>query len=112
MGPTQASMYRVLVHRQYLATWESLVDLVGVQSAQQFWDHVAMSPGAPPRVNTASFLRGPKARPYREGCSRTVHYEISGAGRINYQFHDSWTTAQGGDSHPVVIILEIALGSH
>lgn len=36
------------------------------------------------------------------GFSRTVHYEISGAGRIDYQYHDSYAGGDHGDPHPVV----------
>lgn len=45
------------------------------------------------------------------GFSRTVHYEISGAGRIDYQFNDAYPGTRG-DSHPVVLIRAINLSSH
>jgi hypothetical protein len=56
-------------------------------------------------------LRGSLGRPIAAGFSRTVHYEVSGAGRIDYQYHDAYVGARG-DPHPVVFILRIALGSH
>jgi len=40
------------------------------------------------------------------------HPEISGAGRINYQFVNAYTGGEHGDAHPVVFILSIDLGSH
>jgi len=39
-------------------------------------------------------------------------YEISGAGRIDYQFNDAYTGGTVGDPHPVVFILSINLSSH
>ncbi len=57
-------------------------------------------------------MRGKRGEPQTPGFSRTVHYEISGAGRINYQYHDAYTGGVRGDPHPVVFILSIDLGSH
>lgn len=110
--PTARPRYRVLVHRQYAELWEQLPQRVGLESALQFWDHVAHSPGQPPAVGGASILRGKRGEPQAPGFSRTVHYEISGAGRINYQYHDAYTGGARGDPHPVVCILSIDLGSH
>jgi hypothetical protein len=45
------------------------------------------------------------------GFSRTIHYEISGAGRIDYQFNDNYLGVRG-DPHPVVFIRAINLSSH
>ena len=44
--------------------------------------------------------------------SKTIHYEITGAGRIDYQFNPSATEGPRGDPHGVVKILTIDLGSH
>lgn len=85
---------------------------MGLESAQQFYDHVAQSPGIPPEVNTTTVLRGKAGRPREEGFSRTIHYEISGAGRIDYQYCDSYRTSVEGDVHAVVFILTIDLSSH
>lgn len=101
----------MLVHRRYAELWDQLPSRVGLQSAQQFFDHVANTPGQFPSVGTATVLRGSLGRPIAEGFSRTIHYEISGAGRIDYQFNDSYAGARG-DPHPVVFILRITLGSH
>jgi hypothetical protein len=81
-------------------------------TAQQFWDHVALTPGQPPKVGTSSIMKGKHNAPKWPGCSRTVHYEISGAGRIDCQFNPSATEGVRGDSHGVVKIMSIDLGSH
>jgi hypothetical protein len=104
--------YRVLVHRQFKEQWDQLPARVGLESAQQFYDHVATTPGAIPRVGSSTILRGSAGRPIQDGFSRTIHYEISGAGRINYQFNDAYTGGATGDPHPVVMILTITLVSH
>jgi hypothetical protein len=39
-------------------------------------------------------------------------YENSGAGRIDYQYHDSYTGGAHHDPHPVVFIRAINLSSH
>lgn len=102
----------MLVHRIALDAWQELPGRVGLQSAQQFWDHVARAPGHPPTVGRSTILRGKAGEPQEPGFSRTVHYEISGAGRIDYQYHDSYVTSPTGDPHRVVRILTVNLSSH
>ena len=102
----------MLVHRQYLDVWSSLAERVGLENAQQFWDHVAMTPGAHPKVGTSSVMKGKHAAPKAEGFSKTIHYEITGAGRIDYQWNAAYEGGALGDAHPVVWILTIDLGSH
>ena len=109
--PSTPPRYRVLVHRRYADRWATLAQRVGLESAQQFWDHVARTPGEPPDINTTTVLKGKAGQPKQPGFSRTIHYEISGAGRINYQFHDAYI-GTGGDPHGVVWILTIELSSH
>lgn len=109
--PAYKPRYRVLVHRRFRDLWDSLVERVGLQNAQQFYDHVAQRPGSPPDVGASVIFRGEKGRPIGPGFSNTVHYEITGAGRINYQFNDYYQGPKG-DLHPVVVILTIDLGSH
>ncbi|MGH9379809.1 MAG: hypothetical protein ACRD2Z_04250 [Thermoanaerobaculia bacterium] len=46
------------------------------------------------------------------GFSRAIHYEISGAGRLDYQYHDAYTGGGQGDPHRVVFIRAINLSSH
>jgi hypothetical protein len=57
-------------------------------------------------------MKGKHAAPKWPGYSSTVHYEISGAGRIDYQFNAASTEGARGDPHGVVKILTIDLGSH
>jgi hypothetical protein len=101
----------VLVHRKQRDLWNGLADVVGVESAQLFWDHVAQTPGRAPRVGSSNILKGKAGEPKAEGFSRTIHYEISGAGRINYQFNDAYI-GRHGDPHSVVWILTIDHSSH
>ena len=54
---------------------------VGLENAQQFWDHVATTPGQPPKVGTSSVMKGKHALPKWPGYSKTIHYEITGPGR-------------------------------
>ncbi len=110
--PDQAPTYRVVVHRQYLDEWNSLVERVGLESAQQFYAHVSLTPGSHPKVGTSGYLRGKAAKPKWDGYSRTIHYEISGAGRIDYQWTNEEAGGADGDRHPVVRILTIDLNSH
>jgi hypothetical protein len=92
--------------------WKALVDVVGMANAQQFWDHVSRTPGQPPAVGSSTVLRGKHHRAKWDGYSRTIHYEISGAGRIDYQYCPATTEGIDGDPHPVVKILTIDLTSH
>ncbi|MEV0075550.1 hypothetical protein AB0H58_03980 [Nocardia neocaledoniensis] len=110
--PAVKPRYRVLVHRQYLDAWNGLADRVGMTSAQQFWAHVSSTPGTPPSVGTSTVLRGKHHGPKWAGYSRTIHYEISGAGRIDYQYCNDTTEGDRGDAHSIVKILTIDLGSH
>lgn len=141
--PTDKPRYRVLVHRQYKDLWDALPQRVGLDSAQEFYDHVAGAPGEAPAINRTTILAGRAGRPIQEGFSRTIHYglvkqllpvfggrliaalpdgdgklfpgdsyEISGAGRINYQYNPAYVDGARGDPHPVVFILTINLSSH
>jgi hypothetical protein len=110
--PPVKPAFRVLVHHKYLPIWNELADRVGLPNAQQFWDHVAMTPGQPPRVGTSSVMKGKHNAPKWPGYSKTIHYEITGAGRIDYQFNPSASDGARGDSHGVVKIMSIDLGSH
>ncbi|MGH3789200.1 MAG: hypothetical protein ACRDRU_11700 [Pseudonocardiaceae bacterium] len=85
---------------------------MGLQSAQQFCDHVAHTLGSPTVINRTGVLRGKAGRPISEGFSRTIHYEINEAGRIDDQFNDTYAGGTARDPHPVVFILSINLSSH
>ncbi|TCO64246.1 hypothetical protein EV192_10110 [Actinocrispum wychmicini] len=110
--PTHAPRYRVLIHRKYHAHWTQIVDRVGLDSAQQLWDHLSAHPGQVPEINSSCILKGRAGRPHGEGWSRTVHYELSSKARVNYQFHDRFTIGAQSDEHPVVAILTIDYTSH
>jgi hypothetical protein len=111
-SPQTKPLFRVLVHHRYLDEWNSLADRVGIQNAQRFWDHVAHKPGEAPDVGQCSVMKGKHNGPKWAGYSRTIHYEVSGAGRIDYQYNAASTEGALGDAHPVVKILVIDLGSH
>lgn len=104
--------YRLLVHRKYASRWDELVDRVGIQGARQFYEHVTNSPGQPSPLASITIMRGKVGRPMSDGWSRTHHYEVSGAGRVNYQYHNAHKTREDGDEHAVVAILTIDYGSH
>lgn len=110
--PTNAPVYRVLVHRKFLEKWQALPERVGLAAAQDFWDHVAATPGTPPPTASTCILRGKAGLPQGNGWSRTIHYELSSMARINYQFNDAYTTAPDGDPHRVVAVLSIDFSSH
>lgn len=110
--PADKPGYRVLVHRKFLNHWNELVERVGLTGAQQFWDHVAATPGAVSPIANITILRGKAGAPREAGWSRTHHYEVSGAGRIDYQYHNSFSGGRDGDPHQVVAILTISYSSH
>lgn len=110
--PQGRPQYRVLVHRKFLTHWSEVDERVGLRAAQEFWDHVAKTPGVPPPTAGTTILRGKAGRPKGPGWSRTFHYELSSKARIDYQFHDAFKTAPEGDEHPVVAILTINYSSH
>ena len=81
--PNNAPKYRILVHRKYEAAWNQIVERVGMQQAQQFWDHVAYTPGIKDPIANTCFLRGKAGVPKGKGFSKTIHYELSSMARIN-----------------------------
>ena len=101
----------MLVHRQFEHLWRQLPDRVGIEASQQFFDHIANTPGQIASLGATTILKGSLGRPIAEGFSRTVHYEISGGGRLDFQYNDAYVGLQG-DAHPVVFILRIDLASH
>src|SRR5713226_3344703 len=69
--PVAKPRYRVLVHRKFAEMWSSLPDRVGLAAAQQFYDHVANTPGQPAAVNRTGVLREKAGEPMA-GNSRTT----------------------------------------
>ena len=110
--PTEKPNYRVLVHRKFANHWSQAVERVGLQQVEQVWDHVAQTPGSTSPVASITILKGKAGRPQGAGWSRTDHYELSGAARIDYQFHNEYAVSEGGDKHRVVAILTIDFSSH
>jgi hypothetical protein len=47
-----------------------------------------------------------------ERGSPVIHYEISGAGRIDYQYNPAYQASKTADPRAVVRMLVIDLGSH
>ena len=83
--PINAPKYRILVHRKYEAAWNQIVERVGLQQAQQFWDHVAYSPGSKDPIANSCFLRGKAGTPISSlprGCHRTGTCRGSGGSTI------------------------------
>jgi hypothetical protein len=110
--PDETPRYRILVHRSYAHHYAELVQRVGLQQAQQFWDHVSRNPGKTDPIAQTTILRGRSGRPKESGWSKTIHYEVSSSARIDYQYCDAYQTKLDGDPHPVVFILTINYSSH
>jgi hypothetical protein len=45
-----------------------------------------------------------------DGWSPVIHYEVSGAGRIDYQYNPAYQTSSSADEHAVVRMLVIDSG--
>jgi hypothetical protein len=110
--PVESPRYRVLVHKSYIGLYDQLARRVGIQQAQQFWDHLCTRPGSPCEVASITILRGKTGKLKAPGWSRTYHFEISSMARANYQFNDDYKTVFDGDSHRVVFILTLNFSSH
>lgn len=109
--PKHAPAWRVVVHRKHLDLWSQLADRCGVQNAQQLWDHLANQPDRPPQLGTVTRMKG-KHMSGTDGWSGIHHYEIIGAGRVDYRYHPRWKTSPDADEHKVVQIVSINLSSH
>jgi hypothetical protein len=71
-----------------------------------------MQPDQPPRVGTVTPMKGRHNKSTADGTSRIYHYEVSGAGRVDYRYNPKYKTSPDGDEHPVVTIVSIDLSSH
>ena len=107
--PGIAPKYRVLLHRSFARRYAELARRVGLQQAQQFWDHISQNPGQPSGTASITILKGSVGKA-SGGWSRVYHYELSSMARVNYRFHNTFVTADGDDPHPVVVILTISFG--
>lgn len=104
--------YRVLVHHRFKNHYDQLSERVGLQGAQELWDHISQKPGSQPPTANTCILRGSAGKPMGEGWSRTIHYEVSSSGRVDYQFNDAFCGGEFVDPHPVVAIMTINYSSH
>lgn len=86
--------------------------MVGIESAQQLYDHLTSKPDQQPSINRSTILKGRAGRAQEPGFSRTVHYEISGAARVDYQYNPRFAGGALGDVHKVVRIIAVTLTSH
>lgn len=103
--------WRVLIHHKYRNLWAELPDRVGLQNASRAWDYLAHTPNSPPRIGQCTKLKGTD-KFAKNGWSAVYHYEVSGAGRIDFQYNQAFTGGGRGDSHPVVRIIRLDLSSH
>jgi len=91
--------------------WENAVSQAGDQNVQQLWNHLAYRPDQLPLLGSVTRLKGGHMKG-KEGWSDVHHYEITGAGRISYQFHPNYTGGDKGDEHAVVKVISIEMSSH
>lgn len=109
--PDKKPAWRVLVHHKHRPLWEDLVDRIGLQSAQRVYDYLSQTPGLPPPIGSNTPMKGSQYAA-KGGMSRVYHYEVSGAGRIDYRFNAEYQVGSKGDKHAIVQIISIDLSSH
>lgn len=107
MPTTEKPAWRVLVHHKFLPQWNELVSRTGEANARELWNHLTRSPDRPPQLGCVTKMKG---RP--KGSRPVWHYELTGAGRIDYYVVPDHRTPGGGDPHPCVFIIGIDYGSH
>lgn len=110
--PADSPNFRVLVHRQYYEKYKRLEEMIGLQQAQELWDHLAMTPDQPPKTGSCVLLKGKAGDPHEIGWSRKRHYEASSKVRVDYEFNREFKTAEAADPHPVCAIMTISFSSH
>ena len=109
--PSAKPRFRILMSKSLWKAWEKANGQAGDQNVQQLWNHLAYRPDKPPLLGSVTRLKGGQARG-KGGWSDVHHYEITGAGRIDYQFHPEYSGGAKGDPHPVVKIIRIDMSSH
>jgi hypothetical protein len=67
--PDYEPQFRVLVHQKHAPRWEQLVERIGLEQAQRFYDHVAQHPGAPAAGIRMNILKGRAGSPEEQGLS-------------------------------------------
>ena len=107
--PEYQPQFRVLVHRRHEDRWRELPTRVGLEQAQHFHDHVAISPGEAPDGVSVSILKGSAGKPQEEEFSATRHWRVPGhAARLDYQFNLAYEGGAHRDPHAVVRIIAIS----
>lgn len=96
-----------MVHRQLAERWDELVPRAGVASAHQLWEYLTTQPDRPSPYGCVSPWRGQK-----KGQTQTWHYEVSGAGRVDFQIDAAHVATPGRPPHPTVFIVGISYSSH
>lgn len=109
--PVTKPRFRVLMSKSMWKQWENAVSQAGDQNVQQLWNHLAYRPDQLPLLGSVTRLKGGHMKG-KEGWSDVHHYEITGAGRINYQFHPDYAGGAQGDKHAVVKVTSIDMSSH
>lgn len=104
-------LWRILVHKKHVDLWNRIAEVCGDSNAGELWLHLAMQPDQAPRLGTVTPMKGKHNGATSDGKSRVYHYEVSGAGRVDYRFCKDWKASKG-DKHPVVWIVSIDLASH
>lgn len=110
-SPPKRPKWRVLVHRKHVERWNKIAEVCGERNAGEIWEHLTTQPDKPPLLGTVTPMKGRQYGKQEDGTSRVLHYEVSGAGRVDYRYNPK-TIATKGDEHPVVWIVSIDFGSH
>lgn len=109
--PDRKPRFRVLIPQTLWSTWAKAVEQAPKKNTQRLWDHLAYRPDQPPLVGTVTAMKGGHMAG-KDGWSRVYHYELTGAGRVDYQFHPKYVGGAVGDEHAVVRIINITMSSH
>lgn len=109
--PEKKPRFRVLINKSHWRAWERMIQAVGAQSAQRLWNHLAHSADQPPLVGQVTRMKGGHMKA-TGGWSAVHHYEVSGAGRVDFRYHHSFTGGATGEPHGVVQVIRVDLSSH
>ena len=109
--PVTKPRFRVLLSKSLWKQWENFVALAGDQNIQQLCNHLAYRPDQLPLLGSVTRLKGGHMRG-KEGWSDVHHHEVTGAGRINYQFHPDYEGGAKSEKHAIVKVTSIDMSSH